>query len=159
MLPTDAMAAVYAALDDEYLASSLYKNILTVYGDVRPFSNIIHAENRHADKLIELLQKYEEPVPSNPYENGTKPAPVVPVTLLEACQTGIDAEIENIALYDEKLLPAVQDFPDITYVFTQLRDASEQRHLPAFQRCVSRGGVMGQGQGQGGGRGKGRGRQ
>ena len=59
----------------------------------------------------------------------------VPNTLQQACQTGVDAEISNAALYREKLLPIVKDFEDITIVFTNLMNASQQKHLPAFEKC------------------------
>ena len=156
-LNSQAKGAVLAALDDEYKAQSLYKAILAKHGDVRPFSNIISAEKHHADMLIDLLNTYGQAVPTNPYEDGTKPELQSPATLLEACEIGVVAEIENVALYDDKLLPAVSNYPDITDVMVRLRDASEERHLPAFQRCVSRGGTMGQGGGKGHGKGKGRG--
>jgi len=157
-LSPQAKDAVLAALDDEYKAQSLYKAILAMHGDVRPFSNIINAEKHHSEMLIDLLQTYGQAVPENPYENGTKPKLQAPATLLEACQIGITAEIENVALYDDTLLPAVLNYTDITDVMTRLRNASQDRHLPAFQRCVSRGGTMGQGGGKGHGKGNGRGR-
>jgi AcrR family transcriptional regulator len=50
-----------------------------------------------------------------------------------------EAEIANRDLYDRQLLPAVAAYSDITLVMQRLRDASENNHLPAFQRCVSRG--------------------
>ena len=58
-----------------------------------------------------------------------------PATLQEACQIGVDAEIANAALYQNELLPVVADYEDITAVFTNLMNASEQKHLPAFERC------------------------
>ncbi len=95
--------------------------------------------------LIVLLKTYGQAVPQNPYENGVKSKLQSPATLLEACEVSITAEIENVALYDDKLLPTVSTYPDITDVMVRLHNASEERHLPAFQRCVSRGGTMGQG--------------
>lgn len=156
-LSPQAADAVLAALDDEYKAESLYKAILAKHGDARPFSNIINAERHHSDMLIDLLKTYGQAVLPNPYENGVKPKLSAPATLLEACEIGVAAEIENVALYDDKLLPAVSTYPDITDVMVRLRNASQERHLPAFQRCVSRGGTMGQGGGMGHGRGKGHG--
>jgi hypothetical protein len=47
-----------------------------------------------------------------------------------------DAEVANAALH-ERLL-ASTDRSDILAVFRNLRDASQQRHLPAFRRCVER---------------------
>ena len=68
-----------------------------------------------------------------------------PPSLLEACQQGIIAERENIALYD-KLLPTIQD-AQVRKTLTTLQWASRERHLPAFERCVARGGTMGPGRG------------
>ena len=157
-LSPQAKEAVLTALDDEYKAESLYKAIMTKHGEARPFSNIINAERHHSDMLIDLLKTYGQAVPQNPYENGVKPKLQSPATLLEACEIGVTAEIENVALYDDKLLPAVSNYSDITDVMLRLRDASEERHLPPFERCVSRGGTMGQGGGMGHGKGKGHGR-
>jgi hypothetical protein len=35
-----------AALDDEYQARATYAQVLEDFGDVRPFSNIVEAEDR-----------------------------------------------------------------------------------------------------------------
>jgi hypothetical protein len=61
----------------------------------------------------------------------------------------VTAEIENAAMYDE-FFSFVEE-PDIIFVFTSLRDASQLNHLPAFQRCAETGGA-GQGPGGGGAR-------
>jgi len=55
--------------------------------------------------------------------------------LQEACQIGVDAEIANAALYRDELLPAVTAYEDITLVFENLMNASQQKHLPAFEKC------------------------
>ena len=57
------------------------------------------------------------------------------MTLTAACQTGVDAEIANADLYKNILLPIVTNYPDITAVFTNLMNASEEKHLPAFEKC------------------------
>ncbi len=80
---------------------------------------------------------------SNPYLGKIE----APATLLAACEQGVTAEIENIALYD-RLLPTIRD-DDVRETLGRLQWASRERHLPAFQRCVSRGGQMGQGRGGG----------
>jgi hypothetical protein len=38
-------------------------------------------------------------------------------------------------LYRDKLIPEVTNYPDITEVFTSLMNASQDKHLPAFQKC------------------------
>ena len=55
-------------------------------------------------------------------------------TLAEACETGVEAEIENAALYDQ--IFDMVDNPDIIQVFTSLQQASLTKHLPAFERCA-----------------------
>lgn len=141
------VAALRAALDDEYRAEATYAAVIASFGEVRPFINIIEAERRHADQvkvqMDRLAISYD---PANPYL-GTLTAPV---TVLAACEQGVEAEVENIALYD-RLLPTVQD-PLVRETLTRLQAASRDRHLPAFQRCVSRGGEMGRGPGRGAGR-------
>jgi hypothetical protein len=45
----------------------------------------------------------------------------------------------------ERLLAMTADYPDVGQVFRNLQRASQQNHLPAFQRCAMRGtkGAMG----------------
>lgn len=134
--------ALLQALDDEYRAEATYAAIIDEFGEVRPFVNIIEAERRHAARAkAEMDRLGITYAPSNPYLGKI----TAPPTLLAACEQGVTAEIENIELYDQ-LLPTIED----DRVHTTLRDlqwASRERHLPAFQRCVSRGGQMGQGRG------------
>ncbi len=156
-LPKKTQKAILVALDDEYKSWSLYHAILEKHGTAKPFSNIIHAEKRHADALIELLKTYKLPIPKNPYEDGTKEKLVAPDSILQACKEGVQAEIDNIKLYDEKIMPDVKGYATISAVMLRLRNASEERHLVAFKRCVNRDGKMGRGQhGMGGGQGMGR---
>ena len=147
------VAILLTALDDEYKAEATYAAVLEKFGsDVRPFVNIIRAEQRHSDMAKAELDRLGAQYPrDNPYL-GTIAAPD---TLLVACETGIVAEQENIALYD-RLLPTVAD-AQVHDVLSKLQWASQDRHLPAFQRCVDRGGTMGGGWGRGQGRGWGRG--
>jgi hypothetical protein len=55
-------------------------------------------------------------------------------TLADACEAGVQAEIDNAALYDE--LFTMVDNADIIRVFTALQEASQTKHLPAFERCA-----------------------
>jgi len=143
--------ALQRALDDEYRAEATYQAILDKHGAVRPFINIIQAERRHADMVKAEMARRGMAIPTNPYAGKV----TAPPTLLEACQTGVTAEQENIALYD-KLLPTVTD-PQVKDVLTRLQWASRANHLPAFERCVARGGTPGMGPGGGQGAGGGRG--
>jgi hypothetical protein len=157
-LPEPVKQAVYAALDDEQKAYATYKAIMNKFSEVRPFSNIARAELRHERFLREILKRDGLSATANPYLNGKKPAPQAPATLKAACEEGVKAEIENLTLYNDKLIPAAKAYPDIVAVFERLRDASQQNHKPAFERCVARGGTPGGGYGRGGmGRGMGQG--
>ncbi len=125
--------ALRAALDDEYRAWTTYGQVIADFGGAPPFSNIRAAEARHIEALSVLYVRYGLPVPENPWPGKvTRYA-----SLKEACAAGVAAEIENGALY-ERLLASTRR-PDILTVFRNLQESSQQRHLPAFQRCVERG--------------------
>ena len=147
--PADADALVLA-LEDEYRAEATYDAVMAAHGEVRPFSNIIQAEQRHSERVrAEMSRLGIEYSDTNPFIGKI----TAPTTLLAACQQGVDAETENIALYDE-ILPTIVD-PEVKATLTDLQWASRDRHLPAFQRCVDRGGEPGRGMGRGGGYGRG----
>ncbi|MBN1859070.1 DUF2202 domain-containing protein [Candidatus Bipolaricaulota bacterium] len=137
VLPIEVQEAVLDALvgpDGEYAAYATYAAILEEYGDVNPFASILVSEARHIDALKQVLDRYQVPYPDeNPYL-GTLEAPG---SLAEAAQLGVDAEIANVALYEEQL-DAATGFPDIVKVFVSLQTASQERHLPSFERAVAR---------------------
>ncbi|WP_424938829.1 ferritin-like domain-containing protein [Aliiroseovarius sp. S253] len=134
-LSDEAEAALLEALNDEYHAQAFYAALVEEYGPNTPFKNIMEAEARHAEKVIKLLNKYDVEVPENGYLDGSLAVAPIPPTLDEAYEMGVQAEIDNIALYEENLLPAVADYNDITRVLTALKTASETKHLPTFERC------------------------
>lgn len=124
--------ALLMALDDEYKAKATYSQVIEDFGSVRPFVNIKRSEERHIDALIPLLNKYGVAVPDNPYLGNIASYN----SIKEACAGGVQAEIDNVALYDK--IEAMVDQEDILSVFERLRWASQERHLPAFERCVNR---------------------
>ena len=128
------VAHLVAALDDEYQARATYAQVIEDFGSVRPFANIIEAENRHAQALVRIFERYGIPVPLDTWP-GRVPRYG---SLREACEAGVAAEIANAALYDE--LIAGTDRADIVEVYRNLQEASQQRHLPAFRRCTEHGG-------------------
>jgi hypothetical protein len=136
------------ALMDEYKARDTYRAVIDAFGPVRPFVHIVEAEQRHIDALLPLFAKYRIPVPTAPDPSRI----VLPQSLLEACREGVAAEIDNLTMYD-RLLAATRE-ADVRLVLERLQAASRDRHLPAFERCVERGGTSGGG-GGGGGRGHG----
>jgi len=131
-LTKEAEDALRAAIDDEYKAQAVYDSVMDEIGEERPFSRIIIAEGSHISALASLFDKYEIAVPADPYGSLD-----VADNKADNCAIGVQAEIDNAALYRDNLLPAVKDFPDITSVFTKLMDASQDKHLPAFERCAS----------------------
>ena len=129
--PLDAaeVAALTEAIDEEYGALNTYQAVVSQFGSVTPFSRIVRAEQQHVNALARLFTKYGLAVPANP---GLVPAPTFP-SLTAACQTGVDAEKADAALYDT-LKPSV-DNADVLRVFANLQAASLNSHLPAFDAC------------------------
>ncbi len=124
--------ALHDALGDEYKAYSTYENVLADFGSVRPFSNIILAEQKHINSLKELFNTYRYSIPENLWSRKVPKFE----SIVDACLAGIDAEINNAALYDDLLLMTQKK--DILQVFKNLQAASQDKHLPAFQRCGGR---------------------
>ena len=122
--------ALIEALDDEFHAWATYDQVIADFGEVTPFSNIREAEGRHIEALLTLFKRYGLAVPENPWPGKvTRYA-----SRQEACEAAVAAEIANGAMYD-RLLEATRR-PDILAVLKNLQEASQQRHLLAFQRCV-----------------------
>jgi hypothetical protein len=115
------------AIQDEYLAHAEYQYIIDTFGTQNPFSNIIKAEETHISMLQPLFEQYNTSIP----EDLAGEYLILPASVSEALQTGVTAEINNIAMYDTFL---AQDLPDdIRLVFEDLMAASE-KHLEAFQK-------------------------
>lgn len=125
--------ALLAALEDERRARTSYAAVLVRLGEVRPFSNVIRAEEEHIALLEDRFRARGISIPEDATARSFAPASVA-----EACTAAVVAERANVALYRETLIPQVADVPDVREVFTALADASEFRHLPAFERCGSR---------------------
>ena len=133
VLDDTEVRALHEALDDEYRAWATYDQVIRDFGPERPFINIREAEARHIEALRSLFQRYGLEVPENPWPTR------VPhfASTREACEAGIEAEVANTALF-ERLMSSTRR-PDILAVFRNLMSASQDRHLPAFRRCVTRG--------------------
>ena len=112
------------ALQDERIARTEYRVILDTFGSSRPFSNIIKAEESHIRYLVDLFADHKLALPAD-----TTAKPAAPKDWASAIETGRQAEIDNIAMYDRFL---TQTLPtDVRQVFEQLKAAS-QNHLRAF---------------------------
>jgi hypothetical protein len=129
-LSSEVIDALGKAIQDEYHARDFYNAVMTTFGSVRPFSMIVRAEEMHISSLEAIYDKYGLDIPADANETTAAPA-----TLQEACQIGVDAEIANADLYKNELIPAAEGYEDIIGVFTNLMNASQYKHLPAFERC------------------------
>jgi hypothetical protein len=130
-LSNQAKEALVEAINDEYKAHALYEKTIEKFGFVKPFSMIIRAEEQHISSLKSLFDKYGLEIPKNDWMNKVS----VEETLQQECQLGVEAEIANAKLYKDKLLPMVAEYEDIQLVFTNLMNASQEKHLVAFERC------------------------
>lgn len=139
--------AMVEAINDEYRARAFYTTVIEKFGNVRPFSNIVQAEDRHVQLWNHLFTKYGLPIPEDTFAGKIE----APDTLNAACQMGVEAEIANVKMYDN-FLTFIKE-PDLRTAFTQLRHVSQNNHLRAFERCTSnqpgRGRVDGRGRGRG----------
>lgn len=139
-LTTAEVEALHAALHDEYHAVAVYSQVLADFGPAHPFSNIRESEKRHIQALSRIFHRYDLVIPPNPWGTTTTPIPRF-ASLKDACEAGVQGEIDNVGLY-ERLLKSTSK-ADILQVFIRLQAASQERHLPAFQRAAARyGSVM-----------------
>ena len=172
-LSESAKEAILEALtgpEGEYAAYAMYNAVIDKFGEVEPYVSIREAEGRHIEALKRLLDRHGVAYPKeNPYIGKVQ----APESLEEAARAWAKGEVENVAMYD-RLIGAVSGYPDAMRVFENLRRASKEKHLPAFQAAAENGGTLtkaemqelgmshgGQGQGCGNRQGQGqrRGRQ
>ena len=124
------------AIQDEYFARQEYELIMEEYGELKPFINIIKAEETHIELLKDIFKAYGYDIP----EDNAIEYTMVPDKLEDIYDIGVQAEIDNIAMYEKFLGFELPD--DIRDVFTVLRDGSIN-HLAAFEK-----GPRGNGQGR-----------
>jgi len=124
------------AIEDEYMAKAEYEALIEEFGDIRPFTNIIKAEQRHIEMLLPLFEKYEVEMPVDDAADRA----LLPETLEETFAIGVEAEIKNIDMYKAFLQTDLPE--DIELTFERLMRASES-HLRAFER--NDGGTIGLG--------------
>lgn len=126
--------ALSAALDDEYKSRATYRKVIERFGPVPPFVNIVEAEGRHIVALLAQFRRLGATPPEDQWAGRVEP----PESVEKACEEAVRGEIENDALY-ARLLDEVTD-EQARAVMLRLQDASRNRHLPAFRRCMERGG-------------------
>lgn len=119
------------AVQDEYLAHGEYLAIVNKFGSQKPYTNIISAEETHLAYLKEVYLAYGLDFPADTSQEHI----VIPTDLLEAAKTGVQAEIDNIAMYE---LFLTYDLPENVFeVFSALKSGSDS-HLLAFQKQVDK---------------------
>lgn len=119
------------AVQDEFLAHGEYLAIIEKFGSQNPYKNIVNSEETHLSYLEEVYLAYGLDFPPDSSADHL----VVPSDLLEAAKTGVQAEVENIAMYE---LFLTYDLPEnVLDVFSALKSGSDS-HLLAFQKQVDR---------------------
>ncbi|QSX08519.1 DUF2202 domain-containing protein [Alkalibacter rhizosphaerae] len=119
------------AVQDEYLAHGEYVAIMDKFGNQNPYANIKRSEEMHLSFLQEVYDSYGLAFP----EDTSSDHSIIPEDLLQAAQTGVQAEIDNIAMYERFLEYELPE--NIEQVFIALKNGSES-HLLAFQKQVDR---------------------
>jgi len=122
--------------DGEFAASASYQAVLDEYGQVEPYATIKTAEDRHATALIRQLERYGIDVPGNPYLGAVD----APADLESAAIAWAEGEIANVEMYDELLARATDS--NLIRVLENLRRASHESHLPAFEAAAANGGTL-----------------
>lgn len=123
--------------DGEYAAAASYAAVIDKFGPAEPYFTIKQAEERHIEALTRQLTSLGVTVPDNPYL-GTIAAPT---DLKTAAASWAAGERANVAMYD-RLLPTVASNPRLTRVFSNLRRASLDVHLPMFTAATAAGGTL-----------------
>jgi hypothetical protein len=152
-LPVEALSqaekdALVTTLQEEYLARDVYQAVIAKMGSIRPFTNILKSEEQHVAALTALFTKYQLAVPADTQAARTSTLMAGVATVEDALKLGVTVEKEDIALYDG-LIKTV-DNQDILQVFGNLKAASANKHLPAFESVLAGGTGIGQGTGRGG---------
>ena len=119
------------AIQDEYTAKGEYETIIGTYGNISPYSKIVDSEATHISALTTLFETYNIPLT----QDDSSEHVVIPESLLDSAKTGVQAEIDNIAMYEKFLTYNLPD--DVREVFESLKDAS-YNHLAAFEKQVDR---------------------
>jgi len=124
--------ALQEALDDEFKAWAICDQVIDDFGPIRPFINIRDSEARHIDALLRVFRNYGLTPPNNAWVEKTPHYE----SAASACADAGQAEIDNVDLYERIIRSSER--PEILTVSRNLHDASQQRHLRAFRRCLQR---------------------
>lgn len=119
------------AIQDEFAAKHEYEIIIDEFGEISPFVSILSAEISHIESLTEVFNSNGFVVPSDESDSRV----LTPTSLNEALETGIQAEVNNIAMYDAFLKLELPD--DVKASFEMLKTGSES-HLESFVLSLQR---------------------
>jgi hypothetical protein len=136
MTDTEIVQAALMGPDGEYAAAASYLAVLDKYGSVEPYQTIYQAELRHIDALIRQLERQGEVVPENPYLGKI----TAPEDLVSAAEAWAIGEVLNVELYDQ--LISKTDNENLLKVLGNLRSASLDSHLPAFELAAQGDGTL-----------------
>jgi hypothetical protein len=136
MTDTEIVLAALMGPDGEYAAAASYLAVLDKYGSVEPYQTIYQAELRHIDALIRQLERLGVDVPENPYLGKI----TAPEDLVSAAKAWAEGEVLNVELYDQ--LISKTDNENLLKVLGNLRSASLDSHLPAFELAAQGDGTL-----------------
>jgi hypothetical protein len=136
MTDTEIVLAALMGPDGEYAAAASYLAVLDKYGSVEPYQTIYQAELRHIDALIRQLERLGAEVPENPYLGKI----TAPDDLVSAAKAWAEGEVLNVELYDQ--LISKTDTANLLKVLGNLRTASLESHLPAFELAAQGDGTL-----------------
>ncbi len=111
---------------DEYMAQAEYNVIIDTFGEIRPFTMIVKAEQTHINLLLPLFEEYEIEIP----ENTAADYVVIPESITSAINTGVESETANIKMYQTFL--AQDNLPDDVRAAFESLVSTSQHHLDAF---------------------------
>ncbi len=128
--------ALTVAYVNEQRAAVSSSAAVTRFGEVAPFDKLAQAGKRHAAALAKLMEVYGVDVPEGMWVSEEMAVAALPDDLEAACGQQAEAEAILARSLDERLIPAVAENPGLTALFTELRDAARDRHLPALLRSA-----------------------
>lgn len=136
MTDTEIVLAALMGPDGEYAAAASYLAVLDEFGSVEPYQTIYQAELRHIDALIRQLERLGEEVPENPYLGKI----TAPDNLVTAAAAWAEGEVLNVELYDQLISKTENE--NLLKVLGNLRSASLESHLPAFELAAQGDGTL-----------------
>lgn len=124
------LSGMTSALQAEYKSEAIYARVLADFGVVLPFATIVEAERMHVSSVAALFTSRSLAIPVSEWTTSNAPRFL---TVREACANAAASERGVVALYDSLL--AANPPRDVWMVYTNLRSASFNNHLPAFEAC------------------------